>query len=187
MKPNEENEAVLAAVNPLLGYGIFVFLRMPGSWRVLKSPEPPECNALAREAVRVGFRWVTSGFTRVLLLNQEKSQAYPLFVETREFRDDSRPLEHIRKRFQKIEDKHEVVEKAQLRISGHEARYIIWRSRRRLLLKRKRVPMVHLECATYCNFTRRLLTFRVSSSHVENFMRDLEKILAILSSASCHT
>ncbi len=187
MESNEENEAVLAAVNPLLGCGIFVFLRMPDSWRILKSPEPPECHALGKETVKGGFRWVTSGFTHALLLNQEKNQAYPLFVEVREFRNDFQPLEFIKKRFKKLDKKGEVVERKQSYVGGHEAQYAIWMSRKKMFLRRKNVTLAHLECVTYCNFTKRLLLFRISSSHVENFMEDVEKILSIMSSVSCHT
>lgn len=187
MESDKENKAVLAAVNPLLGCGIFVFLKMPDFWRILKSPEPPECNTLAKEAVKEGFRWVVSGFTHALLLNQKKNQAYPLFVEAKEFRNDFQPLEFIKKRFQKLDKKDEVMERKQLRVNGHEAQYAIWMSRKKMFLRRKEVTLAHLECLTYCNFTKRLLLFRVSSSHIENFMEDVEKILSIMSSVTCHT
>jgi len=163
-------------------FSFFLKCRVLGGFsRVL-----PECNALARESVKGGFRWVTSGFTRVLLLNQEESQAYPLFVEVKEFRDDFQPLEFIEKRFQKLGEKGEVVERKRLRVNGHEALCAMWISRKKMFFRRKEVVLAHLECMTYCNFTRRLLLFRVSSSHVENFMRDLREILSILCSATCH-
>jgi len=183
---SNKSDAVLAAVNPLLGCGIFVFLKTPNFWKVLKSPEPPECNALGKEEVKGGFRWIMSGFMHALLLNEEKQLAYPLFVEAKEFRNDSQPLEFIKTRLQKLEEKNRVVERKQLWVNGHDAVSSMWMSRKRIGLRRKEAILVNLECVTYCSFTRRLLLFRIQSSHVESFMEDLEKILSILSSATCH-
>jgi hypothetical protein len=186
MESDKKSDAVLAAVNPLLGCGIFVFLKTPNFWSVLKSPEPPECNALGKEEVKGGFRWIMSGFMHALLLNEEKQLAYPLFVEAKEFRNDSQPLGFIKTRLHKLEEKNRIVERKQLLVNGHEAVCSMWMSRKRMVLRRKEAILVNLECVTYCSFTRRLLLFRIQSSHIKGFMEDLEKILSILSSATCH-
>jgi len=187
MEKEKGHEAILAAVNPLLGRGVFVFLKVPESWKLLKISIPPECNALGREFVGEGFRWITSGSIHALLVDEQKNQAYPFFLEVREFINDAQAFEFIQKRFQKLHN--EESERVKIKpayISDHEARCVIWVSRKKMFLKRKEVALAHLECTTYCNLTKRLLLFRVSSSRVEDFMRDEEKMLSILSSVTCH-
>jgi hypothetical protein len=182
----KECEAVLAATNPLLGRGVFVFLKLPESWRLLKTSMSPECNALGREIVGDGFRWITSGFIHVILVDEQKNQAYPLFLEVKELFDNEKALEIIRRRFDKLVKEGERVEMKKMRINGHEAHYITWINQKRIFLKRKKVVLANLEYAAYCDATKRLMLFRISSSHVENFMEDKEKMLSILSSLTCH-
>lgn len=186
METGKEHEAILAAVNPLLGRGAFVFTKVPASWKLLKTTMQPECNALSKE-VGEDFRWITSGFMHALIVDEEKNQAYPLFVEAREFRNDAQALEFIEKRFQKLGKEGNVVEKRSTQVGGHEAKYIIWTSSKKMFLRRRETTLYYLEFATYCDLTRRLLRFRVSSSHVEDFMRDKEKMLSMLSSITCHS
>jgi hypothetical protein len=182
----KECEAVLAATNPLLGRGVFVFLKLPEFWKVLKSSMSPECNALGRDIVGNGFRWITSGFIHTILVNEQKNQAYPLFLEVRELFDNEKALEIIRKRCDKLVKEGERTEMKKIHINGHEAHCITWISQKKMFLKREKVVLANLEYATYCDATKRLMLFRISSSHVENFMEDKEKMLSILSSLTCH-
>jgi len=179
-------EAVLAATNPLLGRGVFVFLKLPGNWLLLKADLPPECNALGREIVGNGFRWITSGRIHAILINKKRNQPYPLFLEVKEFIDYRKASETIQKKFEKIVKKYGEGEMKKVRVKGHESQYVTWSSRRRMFFKRKNVILAHLEYATYCNFTKRLIFLRISSSHIENFMKDKEEMLSILSSITCH-
>jgi hypothetical protein len=73
-----------------------------------------------------------------------------------------------------------------IHINGHEAHCITWISQKKMFLKREKVTLANLEYATYCDATKRLMLFRISSSHIENFMEDKEKMLSILSSLTCH-
>lgn len=187
MEIGKEREAILAAVNPLLGRGVFVFLKVPGSWRVLSTSASPECNALGKEVVGERSRWITSGFMHALLVDDERKKAYPLFVEAREFVNDVKALEFIQKRLQKLANESETTERKPMRVGRHEAWYFVWTNRKRMFLKRKEVALAHLECAIYCDSTKRVLIFRISSSRVEDFMRDKEKMLSILSSIVCHS
>ena len=187
METGNENEAVLAAVNPVLGRGVFVFVKMPAHWKLLKTRAAPECDALSPQVAGDGFRWVAAGFMHVLIFDEKKNQAYPLFVEAREFRNEAQALEFVKKRFQKFGEEGEVVEKRSAQVGGHEANYVIWTSRKKMFLRRGETTLSHLECVTYCDLTRRLLIFRVSSSRVEDFMRDKEKMLSMLSSITCHS
>ncbi|MEM3696384.1 MAG: hypothetical protein QXQ94_02615 [Candidatus Bathyarchaeia archaeon] len=179
-------EAVLAAANPLLGRGVFVFLKLPESWSLLKTSMSPECNALGREIVGNGFRWITSGFIHAILVDEQKNHAYPLFLEVKELFDHEKALEIIRKRFDKLVRESEHVEMKKLHTNGHEAQYATWVSQKKMFLKREKVVLAHLEYATYCDATKRLMLFRISSSHIGNFMEDKEKMLSILSSLTCH-
>ncbi|MGB9778064.1 MAG: hypothetical protein ACPLW8_01555 [Candidatus Bathyarchaeales archaeon] len=179
-------EAVLAATNPLLGRGVFVFLKLPESWNLLKTSMSPECNALGREIVGDGFRWITSGFIHAILVNEQKHQAYPLFLEVKELFDNEKALEIIQKRCAKLAKEGERTEMKKMRIKGHEAHCIIWMSQKKMFLKREKVTLANLEYATYCDATKRLMLFRISSSHIENFIEDKEKMLSILSSLTCH-
>jgi len=187
METGKEHEAILAAVNPLLGRGTFVFIKLSASWKLLKTRASPECNALSKQVSGEGFRWITSGFMHVLIVDEEKNQAYPLFVEAKEFRNNVQALEFMKKRFQKLGDEGMVVEKRSAQVGGHEANYVIWTSRKKMFLRRGETTLSHLEWATYCDRTSRLLLFRVSSSRVEDFMRDKEKMLSMLSSITCHS
>ena len=186
LENGKEREAVLAASNPLLGRGVFVFLKVPESWKLLKTSMPPECNALGREIVGNGFRWITSGFIHALLVNEQKNQAYPISLEVIELMGDDKALEIIRKRFRKLVKKGKQTEAEKMHANGHEAQYIVWTGQKNIFLKKKEVILAHLEYATYCDATKRLLLFRVSSSHVENFMRDKDRMLSMLSSLTCH-
>lgn len=179
-------EAVLAAANPLLGRGVFVFLKLPENWQLLKTDLPPECNALGREIVGDGFRWITSGRIHAILINKKRNQPYPLFLEVREFIDYKRASGTIRKKFEKIIKKCGQAEKKKVCANGHEAQYVTWSSQKKMFFKRKSVTLAHLEYATYCNFTKRLIFLRISSSHIENFMKDKKEMLSILSSITCH-
>ncbi|MDI6691205.1 MAG: hypothetical protein QMD13_06555 [Candidatus Bathyarchaeia archaeon] len=182
----KECEAVLAATNPLLGRGVFVFLKLPESWKLLKTSMSPECNALGREIVGDGFRWITSGFIHAILVDEQKNQAYPLFLDVKEIFDNEKALEIIRRRFDKLASEGERIEMEKIHINGHEAHCVTWISQKKMFLKRKKVILANLEYATYCDATKRLILFRISSSHIENFMEDKEKMLSILSSLTCH-
>jgi len=181
-----EKEAVLAASNPLLGQGVFVFLKMPESWKIVKTAIPPECNSLGKELVGNGFRWITSGLIHTILIDEPKNQAYPLILEVKEFFDKKEALETVRKKFDKNVKKGERIEMKKIHINGHEAQYVTWISQKKMFLKRKKVVLAHMEYAIYCGVTKRLMLFRISSSHIENFMEDKEKMLSILSSITCH-
>ncbi|MGB9693290.1 MAG: hypothetical protein ACPLYF_00435, partial [Fervidobacterium sp.] len=165
---------------------VFVFLKLPESWKLLKTSMSPECNALGRDIVGNGFRWITSGFIHAILVNEQENQAYPLFLEVKELMGGGQALEIIRKRFEKLVKKGKEEEMEKIRANGHEAQYIVWTGQKKIFLKRRAVILVHLEYATYCNATRRLLLFRISSSQIENFRRDKERMLSILSSLTCH-
>lgn len=182
----EEAEGCLAAVHSLLGVGVFAFLKVPRSWRLVRSVEPPECHALGRDTGE-SFRWIVSGSMRVLLLNEEMKEAYVLFVEAREFKDEPQVWKFVEKRFNKLRDKRgDPVETRSLQVGDHQARYALWVHRRRGLLRRGGRVEALLEWTVYCNLTGRLLWFRVSSSNVEGFMRSKVQVLSILSSITCH-
>lgn len=179
-------EAVLAAANPLLGQGVFIFLKLPESWRIIKTSISPECNALGRELVEGGFRWITSGLIHTILVYEPKNQAYPLSLEVKEVFDHEKALEIIRKRLDKIAKKGGLVEMKKVQINGHEAQFVTWTEQKGILFKRKKVTLANLECSTYCDATKRLMFLRISSSRIENFMEDKERMLFILSSLICH-
>jgi len=182
----DETEVVLAVSNPLLGQGVFVFLKIPKSWRIVETPILPECNSLGKDFVGNGFRWVTSGFIHTTLINEQKNQAYPLSLEIKEFYDSEKVLVATQKRFEKVVRLGELIEMEKININGHEAHYIIWTDQKRVFLKWRKVALVHLEYAVFCNVTKRLMLFRISSSNIKNFMEDKEKMLRILSSLTCH-
>ncbi len=186
MEKEEVKEAVLAATNPLLGQGVFVFLKLPESWKIIKTSLSPECNALGRELVGSGFRWITSGLIHTILICEQKNQAYPLSLEVREIFNREKALGIIRKRFNKIVKKGGLVETKKIQINGHEAQFVTWMGEKRIFLKREKVVLANLECSTYCDVTKRLVFLRISSSCVENFMEDKERMLSILSSITCH-
>jgi hypothetical protein len=182
----EVKEAVLAATNPLLGHGVFVFLKLPESWKIIKTSISPECNALGRELVGSGFRWITSGLIHTILIYEQKNHAYPLSLEVKEVFNREKALEIIRKRLNKIGKKGGLIETKKIKVNGHEAQFVTWTWEKRILLKREKVVLANLECSTYCDVTKRLVLLRISSSRIENFMEDKERMLSILSSLTCH-
>ena len=183
---HEGTEGCLAAVHSLLGVGVFAFLRVPGSWRLIRSVEPPECHALGRD-VGESFRWVVSGSMRALLLDEETKEAHILFVEAREFKDESQVWKFVDKRFEKLLGKRgDPMKTRSLQVGDHRARCALWVCRRKGFLGRRERVEALLEWTVYCDLTGRLLWFRVSSNNVEGFMRSKAQVLSMLSSITCH-
>ena len=183
---DEGVEGCLAARNPLLGTGVFVFLKLSGSWRLRAAPESPECYALGNEAVDGNFRWVTAGFIRAILLNEQKKKAYLLSVEVREFRGETQAIKFVNKYFSEIQAREDIREMGPIQVGGHHARYALWVHHSRSILRRTKKAEALMECAFYCRQTRRLLRLKVLSKTVEGLIRDKEAILSILSSVTCH-
>ena len=183
---HEGTEGCLAAVHSLLGVGVFAFLKVPRSWGLIRSVEPPECHALGKD-IGESFRWVVSGSMRALLLDEETKVAHTLFVEAREFKDESRVWKFVDKRFGKLRgERGDPMEMRSLQVGDHRARCALWVRRRRGFLGRRERIEALLEWTVYCDLTGRLLWFRVLSGNVEGFMRSKAQVLSMLSSIKCH-
>ena len=183
----EEAECFMAVKNPLFGVGVYMFFKVPSSWRLLKAPEPPECLALGKEVIRGEFRWVVSGMMRTILLNKEFNEARMLSVEVKEFRDGARAQSFVDKRFRGILGRNIALrEGGSFDVCGHSGRYLLWAQRRRALFTGKERTDAFLDCAVYCDKTERLLWLKISSGNVNGLMRDKEAMLSILSSITCH-
>jgi len=174
----------LASYSPFFGVGAFAFLELPGSWDLRMGPEPPECDLLGGWDSTGSYRWVMEGKLKAFLVQEEKNRIYLLSVESRDVREASRAQRAIEKRMRKIEAKKasEVIGRGFLEVSGHRAAYMAFVERRGFLPRAK--ARYVLVTGFFCDETGRLLWVEVRGGPY--LLEDLEDLVSIISSLSCH-
>jgi len=182
----ESRRGLLAGFSIFFGVGVFAYLELPETWDVRLGPEPPECDLLSDEVMEDGSRWVLKGKLKTFLVNNEAGRLYLLCVEVRTARDSSHAERTIEKKLSKLTGKPgtEVLSEGRISVGGHDARYLVLVSREKGLLRKRERTRYLIEIPFFCDETGRLIWVEVMGGPW--LLEDVDKLISILSSLSCH-
>ncbi|MFX1521348.1 MAG: hypothetical protein ACFFCD_15670 [Promethearchaeota archaeon] len=180
-------ENCLAAKSVFFGVGVFLFIHLPENWMLGRLTEPPECLSLGSWSKTYEFRWITDGFILTTLENLKERRGYALRVDTKMFQDAEKAKNHVMKKIEKIKRKSiSILDKGNTSIGGHDGEFILWTKKFKSFLRRTEGEEFRAEFPVYCNGTERLIWIILKCRKQENFIRDEEYIMKILSTITCH-
>lgn len=185
--PKGYSERFLAMSNPMFGMGIVAFFLMPDEWSLVKTPGMPECLGL-REAENL--KWVAAGSIRsgLIVRHGEEQRTYLFRVSVESFFEGEKAERHIAKCLADIQRNKRItlVRHGDMPAGGHQGNYMLWTRRSRAFLVGKERTEAVLELYVYCNITKRVLRLRLSTSKPDSMMKDVDKLISMLSSTGCH-
>jgi len=180
-------ENCLAAKNPLLGVGVFMFIYLPENWVFRTLNEPPECSSLGSWNKTGDFRWISNGFIRTLLINMRDKRGYLFRVDVKMFYNAEKATKYILEKMEKIKKRQvKILDEGNMYIGEHSIKFLVWSKKFKPFLSRKEKEELYAEFPIYCNDTKRLLWVKLKCDKPRNFLLDKKDLLKIISTIICH-